>query len=74
MFAAISFSAAGLAIFLLSSDNRIDNQQGAVLLPAGISGGLLCLAVAKSDSRRFLDGVKALLLEAGRLGRCALTL
>jgi hypothetical protein len=47
VFAAISFGAAGLAIFLLSSDNRIDNQQGAVLLPAGISGGLFCLAVAK---------------------------
>jgi ABC-type Fe3+-siderophore transport system permease subunit len=46
-FAAISFIAAGLAIYLLSSDNRIDNQQRAVLLPAGISGGLFCLAVAK---------------------------
>ena len=46
-FAVISFIAAGLAIYLLCSDNRIDNQQGAVLLPAGISGGLFCLAVAK---------------------------
>jgi hypothetical protein len=46
-FAVISFIVAAVAIYQLSTDNRIDNQQGAVLLPAGISSGLFCLAVAK---------------------------
>src|SRR5712671_2480024 len=46
-FAVISFIVAAVALYQLFSDNRIDNQPGAVLLPAGISGGLFCLAVAK---------------------------
>src|SRR5438874_90262 len=46
-FAVISFIAAALGLFLLFSGNRIDNQQGAALLPAGLSGGLFCLAVGK---------------------------
>ncbi len=46
-FTVISFIAAAIGLFLLFSDNRIDNPLGAVLFPAGISGGLFCLAVAK---------------------------
>jgi len=46
-FAVISFIAIGLAIYRLSTDNRIDNQQGAMLLPVAISGAFFCLAVAK---------------------------
>ncbi len=46
-FAVIGFIAAALGLFDLFSSNPIDIQQGAVLLPAGISGGLFCLAVAK---------------------------
>ena len=46
-FAVISFIVAALGLFDLFSSNPIDIQQGAVLFPAGISGGLFCLAVAK---------------------------
>jgi hypothetical protein len=47
VFAVISLIAAALAIVLLFSENSIDKQQGAVLLPAAITSGLFCLAVAK---------------------------
>ena len=46
-FAVISFIGAAVAIAQLFSGNTTGIQQGTVLLPAGISGGLFCLAVAK---------------------------
>ena len=66
VFAYTSILAVGFAIFLLNTDNSIDNRQGAALLPIAFSGFFFCLAVATiikflGDSTQRLERIEKLL-------------